>query len=71
MNRRSLVIVLALSCALILGGGNANAAPISSGVPSISLLVTGPQGGSGSTIGPDVTLRCTPCRLFRDRLQAF
>ena len=47
---------LALSCVLILGSGNVNAAPISSGAPRASLLVTGLQGGSGSTVGPDGAL---------------
>jgi len=41
---------------LVLGSVTAYAAPISSGAPSVSLLVSGLQGGSGSTIGPDGAL---------------
>ncbi len=56
MNRKSLVISLALVCALMLGAISASAAPVSSGGPSASLLVTGLQGGSGSTVGADGAL---------------
>jgi hypothetical protein len=59
MNRKSLMIGLALSCMLILGSVTAYAAPISSGAPSASLLVSGLQGGSGSTVGPDGALYVT------------
>jgi len=56
VNRKSLVIGLALSCMFVLGSVIAYAAPISSGAPSATLLVSGLQGGSGSTIGPDGAL---------------
>ena len=59
MNRKSLAIGLALSCMLVLGSVTAYAAPISSGAPSATLLVSGLQGGSGSTIGPDGALYVT------------
>jgi len=56
MNRKSLVIGLALCCMLILSGGKINAASIPPGAPSATLLVSGLEGGSGSTIGPDGAL---------------
>ncbi len=56
MSRRSLVIGLVLVCVLMLGSISANAAPVSSEMPSVSLLVTGLDGGSGSTVGPDGAL---------------
>jgi hypothetical protein len=57
--RRSLAIVLALSCVLILGTGTVNAAPIRPEAPRATRLVTGMQSGSGSTIGPDGALYVT------------
>ncbi len=59
MNRKNLAIGLAISCMLVLGSVTAYAAPISSGAPTASLLVSGLQGGSGSTIGPDGALYVT------------
>lgn len=56
MNRKSLVIGLALVCVLMLGGISAYAAPSSAEGPSASLLVKGLEGGSGSTVGPDGAL---------------
>lgn len=41
MNRKSLVIGLALSCLLILGSGKAEAGKIPCGAPNATLLVTG------------------------------
>jgi hypothetical protein len=58
MNKKTLAIGLALSM-LILGTVTAYAAPVSSRVPDASLLVSGLQGGSGSTIGPDGALYVT------------
>ena len=65
MNRKNLVIGLALSCMLILGSVTAYAAPISTGAPSATLLVSGLQGGSGSTIGPDGALYVTEAAAGR------
>jgi hypothetical protein len=59
MNKKSLVIGLALSCVIILGKGKADAGKIPSGEPNATLLVTGLEGGSGSTIGPDGALYVT------------
>jgi hypothetical protein len=56
MNRKSLVVSLALVCVLMLGFISAKARPVSAKEPSVSLLVTGLQGGSGSTVGPDGVL---------------
>ena len=62
MNRKSLVIGLALICVIILGSGKADAGKkgkiLSSG-PNAELLVAGLEGGSGSTIGPDRALYVT------------
>ena len=52
MNRKSFVIGLALSCVIILGSGKADARKIPSRGPQATLLVTGLEGASGSTIGP-------------------
>ena len=59
MNRKSFVIGLALSCVIILGSGKADAREIPSGGPNATLLVTGLQGASGSTIGPGGALYVT------------
>ena len=59
MNRKSLVMGLALSCVIILGSSQAFAANIPSGAPSAALLVSGLAGGSGSTIGPGGALYVT------------
>jgi hypothetical protein len=56
MNKKSLVIGLVLVCALMLGSIVAYVAPVSAKAPSTSLLVTGLDGGSGSTVGPDGAL---------------
>jgi hypothetical protein len=62
MNRKSLVIGLALICVIILGIGKADAGKkgkiLSSG-PNAELLVAGLEGGSGSTIGPGGALYVT------------
>ena len=62
MIRKYLVLVLVLSCILALGNGSVYAAPIQSRGPSATLLVTGMQSGSGSTIGPDGALYVTEVR---------
>jgi hypothetical protein len=59
MIRKCLVLILALGCILTLGNGIVYAAPISFQTPSATLLVTGMQSGSGSTIGPDGALYVT------------
>ena len=56
MNMKGLVVALALSCVIILGGGNAEAGKIPPGGPTATRLVAGLEGGSGSTIGPDGAL---------------
>jgi hypothetical protein len=56
MNRKSLVIGLALSCLIILGSGKADAGKIPSGEPKAVLLAKGLEGAIGSTIGPDRAL---------------
>lgn len=56
MNKKILVIGLALVCLLILVGISANAAPIFAAEPGAVLLVKGLEGGSGSTVGPDGAL---------------
>jgi sugar lactone lactonase YvrE len=57
--KRSLVIVLILSCMLLFSGGAVYAAPNPPSGPTVSLLVSGMQSGSGSTIGPDGALYVT------------
>jgi hypothetical protein len=59
MNIKGLVIALALSCVIILGGGNAEAGKIPSGGPTATRLVAGLEGGSGSAIGPGGALYVT------------
>jgi hypothetical protein len=59
MIKRSMVVGLALVCVLMLGSIGANAAPISSGAATTSLLAAGLEGGMGSTIGPDGALYVT------------
>jgi hypothetical protein len=59
MNRKSLVMGLALSCVMILGSGKADARGIPSGGPTAELLVTGLEGGSGSALGPGGALFVT------------
>ena len=59
MNRKSLVIGLALSCVIILGSSKADAGKIPSGGPTATLLVTGLEGATGSTIGPGGALYVT------------
>ena len=58
MNRKSLVVSLVFlsSCLLMLGAISANPAPVSASGPTVSQLVKGLEGGSGSTIGPDGAL---------------
>jgi hypothetical protein len=59
MNRKSVVISLALICVIILSSGKADAGKIPSGGPNATLLVTDLEGASGSTIGPDGALYVT------------
>jgi hypothetical protein len=65
MNSKSLVIGLALSCIIILGSGKADARGIPSGGPTAELLVTGLEGGSGSTLGPGGALYVTEAHAGR------
>jgi hypothetical protein len=65
MNRKSVLIVLALCCALILGSSKATAGIIPSGEPHATLLVTGLEGASGSDLGPDGALYATEGALGR------
>jgi hypothetical protein len=65
MNRKSLVIGLALSCVIILGSGKTDARRILSGRPTAELLVTGLNGGSGSTVGPHGALYVTEAHAGR------
>jgi len=65
MNTKSLVIGLALSCAIILGSGKAEARRIPSEGPTAELLVTGLQGGSGSALGPGGALYVTEAHAGR------
>jgi hypothetical protein len=55
MNWKSLLVALALSCSIILGGSTANAAKTPT-VHHATLLATGLQEAIGSTIGPDGAL---------------
>ena len=59
MNRKSFVIGLALSCLLLLGSGKVEAGTTPCGAPHATLLVTGLQGATGSTIGPGGALYVT------------
>lgn len=59
MKRKSLVIALALTCLMILDGSNASTRKIPSKGPEAALLVTGLEGGAGSTIGPGGALYVT------------
>src|SRR5690554_1895442 len=56
MNRQWLAIGLVLTCMIILGGNLGVAAQEPSGELSATLLLSGLEGGSGSTIGPDGAL---------------
>jgi sugar lactone lactonase YvrE len=56
MKRLWLAIGFALSCVIILGGSLGVAAQESSGKLTATLLVSGLEGGSGSTVGPDSAL---------------
>jgi hypothetical protein len=60
MNRKSLIIGLALSCVIILGNSQADAKKTPSGAPTATLLATGLEvSAKGSTIGPDGALYVT------------
>lgn len=59
MNRKSLVIGLMLSCVIALGSGKAEAGHLPPEGPTASLLVTGLEGATGSTIGPGGALYVT------------
>ena len=56
MNRKNLVLTLALVSVLILVNISANAVPVLSATPGATVLVKGLEGGSGSTVGPDGAL---------------
>lgn len=57
--KRSLVLVLILSCLFISSSGGVFAAPLAAKGPTVSLLVSDLQSGSGSTVGPDGALYVT------------
>jgi hypothetical protein len=59
MNSKSCVMGLALSCAIILGRGTADAGKIPARGPKATLLVTGLAGATGSTVGPGGALYVT------------
>jgi len=59
MNRKFFVIALVLSLVIILASTSIVAAKNTSEQPSISLLASGLEGASGSTIGPDGALYVT------------
>ncbi len=59
MNRKSLVIGLAFSCAIILGSGKADAGKLLSRGPTITRLASGLAGATGSTVGPGGALYVT------------
>ena len=59
MNRKSAVIGLALGCVIVLSSGKAQAETISPEAPTATLLVTGLESNSGSTIGPGGALYVT------------
>jgi hypothetical protein len=65
MNKKSLIIGLVLSIALILGTGMAVAGKISYWDPSATLLAAGLEGGSGSTVGPGGALYVTESAVGR------
>lgn len=65
MKRRSVVIGLVFFSMLIIGISTAAAKGTPSGQPSASLLATGLQGASGSTIGPDRALYVTEGAIGR------
>lgn len=56
MNRRRMQMALILSCLIFLSSSIGVAAQESAGEHSATLLVSGLEGGSGSTIGPDGAL---------------
>ena len=59
MNRKSIVIGLALCCLILLGGARVEAGKPPSWGPTPTLLVSGLAGGSGSAIGPGGSLYVT------------
>ena len=59
MKKMTAAIGLVLTGLIILGAEQSHASQISVGEPSATLLVTGLQGASGSTIGPDGALYVT------------
>lgn len=59
MNKKSFVLALVLSCAIILTSITVVAAKNLSAEPSIALLASGLEGATGSTIGPDGALYVT------------
>ena len=59
MNRNSFVLGLVLCFVIIFGGGKANAAQIQAETRPATLLVSGMESGSGSTVGPDGALYVT------------
>ncbi len=59
MNKKSIIIGLALTCAIVLSSGKAYAGHRPPQAPVATRLVTGMASGSGSTIGPDGALYVT------------
>src|SRR6187402_2154562 len=60
MNRRSFVLSLVLACVILsLGRSSADAGKIPASAPTSTLLVTGLEGATGSTIGPGGALYVT------------
>jgi hypothetical protein len=59
MHRKSFVISLAFSWVIILGSGQADAGKHQSGEPAATRLVSGLEGATGSTVGPDGALYVT------------
>jgi hypothetical protein len=65
VNRKKLVVALVLCFAIILTSTTVATAKNPSAEPSITLLATGLQGASGSTIGPDGALYVTEGEVGR------
>jgi hypothetical protein len=59
MKQKNLVLALSLSCIIILGSRNASEGRIPFAEPNPTLLVSGLQGATGSTIGPGGALYVT------------
>ena len=59
MNKKRLVIGLALGCAIILSSGKAYAEDPAVAAPVVTRLAAGLEGATGSTIGPGRALYVT------------